>query len=68
MIGAVFLLGFSDMVINLNDTDFLHTSFMVRVAVSLPIHQYYTYTFTNNTKYYLLLVQYLPPSQHYDNM
>lgn len=33
MIGAVFLLGFSDMVINLNDTDFLRPEFMIRVAV-----------------------------------
>jgi len=33
MIGAVFLLGFSDMVINLGDTDFLHPPFMIRVAV-----------------------------------
>jgi uncharacterized membrane protein len=33
MIGAVFLLGFSDMVINLGDTDFLEVDFMIRVAV-----------------------------------
>jgi len=33
MIGAVFLLAFSDMVINLVDTDFLRDKFMIRVAV-----------------------------------
>jgi len=33
MIGAVFLLGFSDMVIDLADTDFLNIDFMIRVAV-----------------------------------
>jgi hypothetical protein len=33
MIGAVFLLGFSDMVIDLGATDFLHPPFMIRVAV-----------------------------------
>jgi hypothetical protein len=33
MIGAVFLLGFSDMVINLGETDFLRKAFMIRVAV-----------------------------------
>jgi len=33
MIGAVFLLAFSDMVIDLTDTDFLKKKFMIRVAV-----------------------------------
>jgi len=33
MIGAVFLLGFSDMVIDLRTTDFLKVKFMIRVAV-----------------------------------
>lgn len=33
MIGAVFLLGFSDMVIVLNKTDFLDVDFMIRVGV-----------------------------------
>lgn len=33
MIGAVFLLGFSDMVINLGDTDFLNKHFMIRVGI-----------------------------------
>lgn len=33
MIGAVFLLGFSDMVIQLEKTDFLDVHFMIRVAV-----------------------------------
>lgn len=33
MIGAVFLLGFSDMVIDLNSTDFLQKDFIIRVAV-----------------------------------
>lgn len=33
MIGAVFLLGFSDMVIDLSTTNFLDTHFMIRVAV-----------------------------------
>jgi len=33
MIGAVFLLAFSDMVIDLTDTDFLKKKFMVRVAI-----------------------------------
>lgn len=33
MTGAVFLLGFSDMVIDLDHTDFLHPPFMIRVAV-----------------------------------
>jgi hypothetical protein len=40
MIGAVFLLGFSDMVIDLGKTDFLHPPFMIRVAVSSPNHTY----------------------------
>lgn len=35
MIGAVFLLGFSDMVIDLKRTDFLRDGFMIRVGVSL---------------------------------
>ncbi len=34
MIGAVFLLGFSDMVIDLSTTDFLQISFVIRVIVS----------------------------------
>jgi len=33
MIGAVFLLGYSDMVIDLSHTDFLHRPFIIRVAV-----------------------------------
>jgi len=33
MIGAVFLLGFSDMVIDLGHTDFLHPGFMIRVGI-----------------------------------
>jgi len=33
MIGAVFLLAFSDMVIDLTDTDFLKKHFMIRVAI-----------------------------------
>lgn len=33
MIGAVFLLAFSDMVIDLTDTDFLKKKFMIRVAI-----------------------------------
>jgi len=33
MIGAVFLLAFSDMVIDLADTDFLKKKFMIRVAI-----------------------------------
>jgi len=33
MIAAVFLLGFSDMVINLEHTNFLHIGFMIRVGI-----------------------------------